>query len=85
MNTTERDYYEVLGIPRDVEVKVPKGAQPDEVLRLRGKGLPRPGGLSRGDLKLRIQVHIPEAGTAKERKLFEQLRALHRRDSKIVE
>jgi len=64
----------------EVEVKVPAGIQPDEVLRLRGRGLPRFGSRSRGDLKLRMQVHIPEAASSEERKLFEQLRALHRHD-----
>jgi molecular chaperone DnaJ len=58
----------------DIEVKVPTGTQPDEVLRLRGKGLSAFGG-GRGDLKLRIQVHVPERLTARERELYEQLRS----------
>lgn len=58
----------------DIEVKVPVGTQPDEVLRLRGKGLSTFGG-GRGDLKLRIQVHVPERLTARERVLYEQLRS----------
>jgi len=63
----------------EVEVRIPRGVQPDEVLRLRGKGLPRPGNRTRGDLKLRLQVYIPDTTTPEERKLFEQLRALHRK------
>lgn len=58
-----------------VEVQVPPGTQPDETLRLRGKGLSQFGG-GRGDLNLRIQVHVPERPSAKERALYEQLRAL---------
>jgi molecular chaperone DnaJ len=58
-----------------VEVRVPPGTQPDEVLRLRGKGLADLGG-GRGDLNLRIQVHIPERPTAAERELYERLRDL---------
>jgi len=57
-------------------VTVPPGTQPDEVLRLRGKGLPVFGGEARGDIMLRIQVHIPEHPTAEERALWEQLRAM---------
>ena len=58
-----------------VEVSVPPGTQPDEVLRLRGKGLTAFGG-GRGDLNLRIQVRVPERPSAAERELYEQLRAL---------
>ena len=62
-----------------VEVTVPPGTQPGEVLRLRGKGLPHPDGGRRGDLKLRIQVRIPEHLTKPEREEFERLRARARR------
>lgn len=60
----------------EVEVKVPPGTQPDEVLRLRGKGLPVYGGDGRGDFKLSIQIHIPEKPSAEEKTLYQQLRAL---------
>jgi molecular chaperone DnaJ len=60
----------------EVEVKIPAGTQPEEVLRLRGKGLPRFGGGGKGDLNLGIQVHIPERLTPEEKALFEQFRAL---------
>jgi molecular chaperone DnaJ len=55
-------------------VKVPSGTQPDTMLRLRGKGLPQFGGGSRGDLYVRIQVHIPERLSDHDRHLFEQLK-----------
>ena len=53
----------------EVEVRVPSGTQPDEVLRLRGKGLPRFEESGRGDLNLRIEVQIPEQLSAEERSL----------------
>jgi molecular chaperone DnaJ len=59
-----------------VEVTIPPGTQPDEVLRLRGKGLPYYGGGGYGNLNLRIQVHIPEQLSASERILFQRLREL---------
>jgi molecular chaperone DnaJ len=62
----------------NVEVTIPPGTQPDAVLRLRGKGLPQFGD-GRGDLNLRIRVRVPEKVSAKERALYEQLRALHSR------
>lgn len=63
----------------DIDVTVPPGTQPDEVLRLRGKGLPRFGEAGHGDLNLRIQVHVPEHLTAEEKTLYEQLQTLGRK------
>jgi molecular chaperone DnaJ len=59
-----------------VSVKVSAGAQPDSILRLRGKGLPQFGGGRRGDLFIRLQIHVPERLTDRQRRLFEQLKAL---------
>jgi molecular chaperone DnaJ len=60
-----------------LKVKISPGTQPDEILRLKGKGLPRFRGSGRGDINIRIQVHVPEKITRKERKLYEQLRKLN--------
>ncbi len=57
-----------------VEVKIPAGSQPDEVLRLKGKGLPVFGAPMRGNLNIRLQVHIPEKLSADEKELYKQLR-----------
>lgn len=65
-----------------VEVTIPPGTQPDEVLRLRGKGLPIYGSKRHGDLNIRIQVHIPEHLSTKEQELFEQLRRLSEKAGK---
>ena len=66
----------VPALEGDMDVTVPPGTQPDEVLRLRGKGLQQFGGGGHGDLNLRIQVHIPEKLSAEEHALYEQLRSL---------
>jgi molecular chaperone DnaJ len=58
------------------EVNVPASIQPDTVLRLRSKGLPRFGGKGKGDLYLRVKVQIPEKLGREERELYERLRAL---------
>jgi len=62
--------------------KVPPGTQPDTVLRLRGKGLPEFGGRTRGDLYLRLRVHMPEHLTAAQKEAFERLRELEKKGSK---
>jgi molecular chaperone DnaJ len=73
----------VLGATRQVPtlegnaiVTIPPGTQPDTVLRLRGKGLPVFEGRQRGDLNIVVRVWIPDQLSAKERKLYERLRAL---------
>ncbi len=58
----------------EVEIDVPPGTQPDSVLRLQNKGLPRFGSDTYGDLFLRVQVHVPETLTPRERQLYQELR-----------
>jgi molecular chaperone DnaJ len=60
----------------EADVIIPPGMQPDEMLRLRGKGLPRYRGGGRGDLILRIEVLIPERLSEEERDHYQQLAAL---------
>jgi molecular chaperone DnaJ len=57
-----------------VSATVPPGTQPDTVLRLRGKGLPRFGGAGWGDLYVQIAVHVPDRLSARERDLYNRLR-----------
>lgn len=56
-----------------VKVTIPPGTQPGSILRLHGKGLANYGGHGRGDLNLRIDVHIPEQLSREERRLYEEL------------
>ena len=57
-------------------VTIPPGTQPDAVLRLKGKGLPEFGNGHRGEMYLRIAVHVPEQLSREEKELYEQLRAI---------
>lgn len=66
----------VTALQGKVDVPIPAGIQPDEVLHLRGKGLPRFKSAGQGDLNLRIQVNIPAKLTEKQRQLYQQLREL---------
>jgi molecular chaperone DnaJ len=51
---------EVPLLDAPVRMKIPAGTQPGSVFRVRGKGLPTPGG-SRGDAHVRVQVEVPSA------------------------
>ncbi|MBI3844257.1 MAG: DnaJ domain-containing protein [Planctomycetes bacterium] len=66
---------QVPTLSKPVELQVPEGTQPTTLLRLRGKGLPRLGQRTTGDLLVRIQVRVPESLTAAQRSLLEQFRA----------
>ncbi|MDN0084847.1 DnaJ C-terminal domain-containing protein [Crenobacter sp. SG2305] len=73
----------VLGGRREVPtldgtatVTIPAGVQPDTVLRLAGKGLPRFGGGKRGDLLLTIRVRVPDHLSAEERRHYQALHKL---------
>jgi molecular chaperone DnaJ len=71
---------EIPTLEEPVTVAVPSGTQPGQILRVAGKGLPAYGDAGRGDLMLVIEVEIPRHPDRAERRLFEQLRRLHRSD-----
>ena len=54
-------------------VKIHPGTQPGEVIRLRGKGMPRFRGYGKGDLLVRVGIAVPEKLTPQQRALLEQL------------
>jgi len=60
-----------------VTVKVPPGTPSGKVLRVRGKGGPKPRG-GDGDLLVTIDVEIPKKLTKQERDLLEQFAAVHK-------
>jgi molecular chaperone DnaJ len=54
-------------------VKIHSGTQPGEVIRLKGKGMPRFRGYGKGDLLVRVGIAVPEKLTSQQRALLEQL------------
>jgi len=57
----------------DVTVTVHPGTQPGQILRLKGKGMPRLEGYGRGNLMVRVNVAVPTKLTSKQRALLEEL------------
>jgi molecular chaperone DnaJ len=55
-------------------LKVPPGAQPGDVLRLRGRGMPSVRGRERGDACYRVVLEVPTRLTPKARELLEEYR-----------
>jgi molecular chaperone DnaJ len=54
-------------------VKIHAGTQVGEVIRLKGKGMPRFRGYGKGDLLIRLGIPVPEKTTSQQRALLEQL------------
>jgi len=54
-------------------LKIPPGTQASEVIRIKGRGMPRFRGYGKGDLLVRVGIAVPEKITAKQRELLEQL------------
>lgn len=69
---------EVPTLDGRASVTVPRGTQPSAILRLAGKGLPYFGENKRGDLYLRLNIHVPEHLSEEERELYTRLRSLSR-------
>jgi len=55
-----------------ITVKVPSGSRAGQKMRVRGKGLPKPGG-SEGDLYAVLQVVTPSVLSEREKELYREL------------
>ena len=67
---------EVPTIDGKLRYTVPEGTQSGAVFRMKGHGIPRPGGRGRGDQYVQVNVEIPRNLTKKERELLEEFEAL---------
>ena len=66
---------EIDGIFHDekVMVRVPEGCQNEQVIRVKGMGMPRLKSTERGDMSVHITVLIPKKVTKKQRELLEKV------------
>ena len=69
---------EVQTMDGRIALRIPELTQNGRQIRVAGKGMPALGGGTKGDLFVRVRVHLPEHLTAEERRLFEELRAKSR-------
>lgn len=65
--------YPVKTLDGDIELSIPEGVSYGEVLRIRGKGVPRANG-NRGDLLIVIHIITPNRLSRSSRKLVEELK-----------
>jgi curved DNA-binding protein len=71
---------QVPALDKTVALTIPAGTKNGKTIRLRGLGMPHlKNPDQRGDLLAEVDVHLPTNLSAKEKALFEELRALHAR------
>jgi molecular chaperone DnaJ len=71
---------EVPVIGGTTPLKVPAGSQPGQVLRIRGKGMPRLRGGGHGDACYRLVLEVPSKLTAKQRDALEAFEAASKQE-----
>jgi molecular chaperone DnaJ len=54
-------------------IRVPAGTRHGSVQRLRGEGLPKPGGKERGDIRYRLEIEVPRDLTPVQKRALDQL------------
>jgi len=64
---------EVPTLDGPVELEIPSGTQPHEVIVMRGHGMPALRGRRTGDLRVVVNVVVPKRLTREQRDLYEQL------------
>ena len=64
----------------DVRVKVPPGSQSGKLLRIRGHGVPALRGGERGDLYIRVMVHVPADDTERVREAIRTVESAYGKD-----
>jgi molecular chaperone DnaJ len=57
----------------NTSVKIHPGTQPREIVKLKGKGMPKFRGYGRGDLLIRVNITVPDKLTPHQRALLEEL------------
>jgi len=56
------------------KLAIPAGTQSGQTFRLKGKGMPVPGGTAFGDLHVTVEIRVPEKLNKKQQELLEQFR-----------
>lgn len=57
----------------DSTIKINNGTQPGEIIKLKGKGMPRLTGYGKGDLLIRVNISVPKKLTKRQKNLLKEL------------
>jgi molecular chaperone DnaJ len=70
------DKIEIPTLAGPVNLKIPAGSQPGQLIKLKDKGMPCLYGRGQGDLIVKIQVEVPKKLSRQQKKLVEELNKL---------
>ena len=70
------DEIEIRLFGEKAKLKIPAGTQPNTVLRMKGKGMPRLHGSGSGDLFVEIQVQIPTRVSREQIELLKKIKGI---------
>ena len=63
----------VEGVGETIDVEIPAGSQPTDIIRIKEKGLPGLRGPQRGELLAHLRVDIPKKLTRREEELLRDI------------
>jgi molecular chaperone DnaJ len=64
---------EIPTLTGKAQIRIPPGIYSGQVLRLKGKGFPRIGGIGTGDMLVRLIVDTPQRTNSRQKELLEEL------------
>jgi len=67
----------------EISVDIPEGTQPGQVMRVKGKGMPK--GIRSGDLYTKVDISIPQDLTEKQEEVMEELRKTETNEKNFFE
>lgn len=70
------------GLDEELQIDIPTGSQPGDVVECDNKGLPPVGGGRRGTLFVQLDVSLPESVSGEEREHWEALAEMHDLETK---
>lgn len=79
------DTIEVPTLDGKVDLKIPRGTQPETVLRLRGKGVKHLNHPGSGDQLVHVKVSIPEKLSKKQEELIHEFASIEKKPKNIFE
>jgi molecular chaperone DnaJ len=65
----------VCGLLEENHIAIPAGSQHGDTVRLKGAGMPRPGGRGHGDLFVHVGIDVPKKLTKRQKELLRELSA----------
>ena len=69
----DRVKIKIPAIECEIELKIPAGIQPGEIIKLKGQCLPRLYSRGRGDMIVKVQVAVPKNLSRAQKQIIEEL------------